>query len=94
MTRSNNGRRQRQLGAIVFSDVVGCSFLMGQDEVATHVTTSEFIREFERRIDKFQGKILNVAGGAERGILQWESLNACAGPSPRRKSPPQNMALP
>lgn len=68
MAKGNDGRQQRQLGAIIFADVVGYSFLMGQDEVATYMTTTKFIREFEDQIKKFQGKILNVAGD---GILAF-----------------------
>lgn len=68
MTKGNNRRHQRQLGAIIFADVVGYSILMGQDEVAAHVTITEFVREFERLISKFQGRIINVAGD---GIMSF-----------------------
>jgi TolB-like protein/Flp pilus assembly protein TadD len=62
MTTNDPERQQRRLGAILFADVVGYSFLMGKDEVATHAMTWELIREFEHHIDRFQGEILNVAG--------------------------------
>lgn len=68
MTNGTDGRKQRRLGAIVFADVAGYSFLMGQNEVATHETTTKFIGEFERQIEKFQGKVLNVAGD---GVLAF-----------------------
>ena len=68
MTASDGPRRQRRLGAIFFADVVGYSALMGRDELATHATTRESIAEFERRIGRFDGKILNVAGD---GVLAF-----------------------
>jgi TolB-like protein/class 3 adenylate cyclase len=68
MTTKGGKRQQRQLGAILFADVVGYSFLMGRDEGATHAITSELIGEFEHHIDGFQGEILNIAGD---GVLAF-----------------------
>lgn len=68
MTARSDKRRQRQLGAIVFADMVGYSILMGKDEIAAHVTITSLIREFQRQIEKYEGKILNVAGD---GILAF-----------------------
>ncbi len=68
MTASEDERQQRRLGAILFADVVGYSFLMGRDEGATYAITKELIREFEHRIDGFRGEILNILGD---GVLAF-----------------------
>ncbi len=68
MAAKEDERQQRRLGAILFADVVGYSFLMGRDEGATHAITKELIREFEHHIDGFGGEILSISGD---GVLAF-----------------------
>jgi TolB-like protein/Flp pilus assembly protein TadD len=66
MSRHEAESGHRQLGAIVFADVVGYSDLMGEDELATHEAVKGHLGTFEQYSVRYEGEILQVRGD---GIL-------------------------
>ena len=64
MTRSSTQSARRQLGAILFADVVGYSRLMGEDEAGTHKTVSAFLDMFATAIEGHKGAVVHYAGDA------------------------------
>ena len=53
---------KRQLGAILFADVVGYSKLMSQDEIATHHSVGQSLELFEAKSAEYGGVILDQRG--------------------------------
>ena len=66
MSRHEAESGHRQLGAILFADVVGYSGLMGEDELATHEAVKGHLGTFEQYSVRYEGEILQVRGD---GIL-------------------------
>ena len=66
MSRHEAESGHRQLGAILFADVVGYSDLMGEDELATHEAVKGHLGTFEQYSVRYEGEILQVRGD---GIL-------------------------
>ena len=53
---------KRQLGAILFADIVGYSKLMSQDEIATHHSVGQSLELFEAKSAEYGGIILDQRG--------------------------------
>ena len=62
MSRHEAESGHRQLGAILFADVVGYSDLMGEDELATHEAVKGHLETFEQYSVRYEGEILQVRG--------------------------------
>ena len=63
---------QRKLTAILCTDVVGYSRLMGENEAATLRTLTEYRQLFADYIEKFRGRVVNAVNGAveiQRNII-------------------------
>ena len=63
---------QRKLTAILCTDVVSYSRLMGVDEEATLRTLTEYRQLFADYIEKFRGRVVNAVNGAveiQRNII-------------------------
>ena len=58
---------QRKLTAILVSDVVGYSRLMGDDEEATLETLTAYRKVFTSSIPKFRGRVVDAKGDALLG---------------------------
>jgi len=63
---------KRKLAAILSADVKGYSRLMGEDEVATLKTLSAYFQIMTTLIQKYQGRVLNIAG--DNLLADFESV--------------------
>ena len=54
--------QKRRLAAILSADVVGYSRLMGDDEEATIEVLVNFRDVFSKRIENFDGRVVDTAG--------------------------------
>jgi len=53
---------RRQLGAVLFADVVGYTRLMGENEDATYSALKKILEKLEASCQAFQGKVMEVRG--------------------------------
>ena len=61
--------QKRRLAAILSADVVGYFRLMGDDEEATIEVLVNFRDVFSKRIENFDGRVVDTAGGSVLSVL-------------------------
>ena len=61
--------QKRRLAAILSADVVGYSRLMGDDEEATIEVLVNFRDVFSKRIENFDGRVVDTAGDSVLSIF-------------------------
>jgi len=61
--------QKRRLAAILSADVVGYSRLMGDDEEATIEVLVNFRDVFSKRIENFDGRVVDTAGGSVLSVF-------------------------
>ena len=61
--------QKRRLAAILSADVVGCSRLMGDNEEATIEVLVNFRDVFSKRIENFDGRVVDTAGGSVLSVF-------------------------
>jgi len=61
--------QKRRLAAILSADVVGYSRLMGDDEEATIEVLVNFRDVFSKRIENFDGRVVDTAGGCVLSVF-------------------------
>ncbi|MCH2472128.1 MAG: hypothetical protein MK486_19260 [Gemmatimonadetes bacterium] len=61
--------QKRRLAAILSADVVGYSRLMGDDEEATIEVLVNFRDVFSKRIENFDGRVVDTAGDSVLSVF-------------------------
>ena len=61
--------QKRRLAAILSADVVGYSRLMGDDEEATIEVLVNFRDVFSKRIENFEGRVVDTAGDSVLSVF-------------------------
>ena len=61
--------QKRRLAAILSADVVGYFRLMGDDEEATIEVLVNFRDVFSKRIENFEGRVVDTAGGSVLSVF-------------------------
>ena len=61
--------QERRLAAILSADVVGYSRLMGDDEEATIEVLVNFRDVFSKRIENFDGRVVDTAGDSVLSVF-------------------------
>ncbi len=61
--------QKRRLAAILSADVVGYFRLMGDDEEATIEVLVNFRDVFSKRIENFDGRVVDTAGGSVLSVF-------------------------